>query len=575
MGDEIFGVGTEPEVCGYDSSAGEGFSYQLIQIWDGLVWRWRDIRAIEIPTLEAYYQALEDVYRSTVASLSSWLTLVALIFSPFVQLLGILARAIWPPVRTIGVTAWRTQCALPRHVIVGEIAAIATVLVLIALHRLIARRRYIPRTLTYVRLRREAAGRRYRSFSAGVERKYRLSAKIFPHLAYWAVTILLMWLLPVVAMSLCEWCWEVVMFFWPIMYASYMVLWVRAEVRKSQCSEKHAPGHTKECNGDTLLLKGSRSSVTNDTTYNNNSHGRGGRVKKQLANVVNVQVQREVGPEDVDKVLMYWVVFASCQCSLYLAVSLPFVGTALLRRPPAWSTIAFFFFVWMHLPGQGSGLGVVYAIIEPLVHKYVKNVRPPGGRRAQEQSKSVLHLFVMMRILRETQAQSIIDNVTDSWMLVPTLFFIFSPKFIAYAGCIYAGLAVPTLNSIKALTKGVDAKLSGSEALSTPAGLAKVRWLTYWPAFGIYWYLHSTTVGRTVRALLPLTAHVQLVFLLWMQVPSFRGASRLVDAVEKWLDQLVVPQPLPPPADVVLEDVDGSGLGNREQGTCEVGCDDG
>lgn len=45
--------------------------------------------------------------------------------------------------------------------------------------------------------------------------------------------------------------------------------------------------------------------------------------------------------------------------------------------------------------------------------------------------------------------QLLTDNVTDSWMLVPVLLCFFTPSFITNIGCVYAGLVVPSLNSIK------------------------------------------------------------------------------------------------------------------------------
>lgn len=45
--------------------------------------------------------------------------------------------------------------------------------------------------------------------------------------------------------------------------------------------------------------------------------------------------------------------------------------------------------------------------------------------------------------------QIIVDNVADSWLLVPTPLFFFMPGFLTNLGCLYAGMVVPSLNSIK------------------------------------------------------------------------------------------------------------------------------
>lgn len=47
--------------------------------------------------------------------------------------------------------------------------------------------------------------------------------------------------------------------------------------------------------------------------------------------------------------------------------------------------------------------------------------------------------------------QLLVDNITDSWMLLPVPLCLFTPSFITSLGCVYAGLVVPAFNSIKVL----------------------------------------------------------------------------------------------------------------------------
>lgn len=46
----------------------------------------------------------------------------------------------------------------------------------------------------------------------------------------------------------------------------------------------------------------------------------------------------------------------------------------------------------------------------------------------------------------------------------------------------------------------------------------------------------SWVVGGILR-LLPLSKHAELVFLLWLQVPLFRGAGRILDLGENILER--------------------------------------
>ncbi|CAN0232687.1 unnamed protein product, partial [Ectocarpus sp. 13 AM-2016] len=54
-------------------------------------------------------------------------------------------------------------------------------------------------------------------------------------------------------------------------------------------------------------------------------------------------------------------------------------------------------------------------------------------------------------------------------------------------------------------------------ALASSADSARVRWLTYWVAYGSWWHL-SLCLGGILRVL-PLAAHAELALLLWLQVP--------------------------------------------------------
>lgn len=75
----------------------------------------------------------------------------------------------------------------------------------------------------------------------------------------------------------------------------------------------------------------------------------------------------------------------------------------------------------------------------------------------------------------------------------------------------------------------------GWAALATSSGSARVRWLTYWVAYG-GWLLVFRLVGGLLR-ILPLATHAQLVLLLWLQVPLFRGGGRILDFGERCMDR--------------------------------------
>lgn len=60
---------------------------------------------------------------------------------------------------------------------------------------------------------------------------------------------------------------------------------------------------------------------------------------------------------------------------------------------------------------------------------------------------------------------------------------------------------------------------------------ARIRWLTYWALFGVWWRLSWCFDGLLGK--IPLSAHAQLSLVLWLQTPLFRAGERVLDAVER------------------------------------------
>jgi hypothetical protein len=116
--------------------------------------------------------------------------------------------------------------------------------------------------------------------------------------------------------------------------------------------------------------------------------------------------------------------------------------------------------IWLHLPGTTGGIHVVYSIIEPLIDKYIKAVKPlqQQGTAASQKTNTALQLLVTLRLLNEDTAVMIAENIADSWMILPVPLLIVTPGFIVRGGCVYTGLLVPALNSAKALAH-VDNKV--------------------------------------------------------------------------------------------------------------------
>ncbi|KAJ7075013.1 TB2/DP1, HVA22 family-domain-containing protein [Mycena belliarum] len=62
------------------------------------------------------------------------------------------------------------------------------------------------------------------------------------------------------------------------------------------------------------------------------------------------------------------------------------------------------------------------------------------------------------------------------------------------------------------------------KAIETPAPQDDIQWLTYWVVFGFFNFLESFAL-RVVLYYLPWYFAFKTVFILWLQLPAFRGAQ--------------------------------------------------
>lgn len=288
-----------------------------------------------------FQAALESSWHS----LTAWASVLTLFLSPLLQFMAVLARAVWPHVQGAATGLWKYQTSLPLTTVYAEVAAVVFVVGSLLLRRFIVRKRYISRAQRRVRLFRARLNSAYRSFTASVERKFRVSARAFPHVVYWTAVGSFAWLAPDLAGKLRDNFSAFVTVTWPTMYALYLALLLRSQDRSNG---------EGDADGDSVAGTpgGDAASQTPVRTPTARTPGAGtparspGSVLARGASVL---------PQDVDRVLMYWVVFTVTTCRSCV----PFVSSALeIVATPYARSIAFFLVLWMHLPGPGSGLQV-------------------------------------------------------------------------------------------------------------------------------------------------------------------------------------------------------------------------
>lgn len=309
--------------------------------------------------------AFQAAFETSWHSLSAWFSVLTLFLSPVLQFLAVLARAVWPHAQTAAITVWKYQASLPVSTLFAEAAAVVLFVALVLLRRFIVRQRYLPRARTRVRNFRARINTAYGSFTRSVERNLRLSARAFPHVVYWTAAASLAWLAPGPTASLRDKCWVVVTATWPTVYAVYLVLLVRDQ--NAVNGDDSADGSSVNGTPGGAGTMGAVVKTTGLRTPGAGTPGTGTpRAGTPRAGTSRAGMPRagtpaksglahgaSVTPQDVDQVLMYWVVFTVARCWGLLAAYVPETFFT-----PYVRTVTFFLALWMHLPGPGGGLKV-------------------------------------------------------------------------------------------------------------------------------------------------------------------------------------------------------------------------
>lgn len=308
--------------------------------------------------------ALQVALQCSWHSLSAWASVLMLFLSPLLQFVAVLARAMWPHVQGAAIGLWKYQTSLPLSTVCAEVAAVVLIIAALLLRRFIVRQRYIPRAQRRIRLFRAGVNRAYRSFTASVERKFRVSARAFPHVVYWSAAGSFAWMAPDLAGKLRENFSAFLTVTWPTMYALYLALLLRSQDRSNGEGGANGDGDGG-ANGDGDSVAGTpgggaaagarRTQVRTPPTVRTPGEGTPARSPGSM-----LARGAPVSPQDVDRVLMYWVVFTvttCCGCVPFVLSALEIVATPYAR------SIGFFVVLWMHLPGPGSGLQVSISFV--------------------------------------------------------------------------------------------------------------------------------------------------------------------------------------------------------------------
>ena len=376
-----------------------------------------------------------------------------------------LAVAAWPSVKRFSIKAAKKFARQKKEAIAVELVALVVFILLWRLVRLFRRRRYISRA-------RAAVRRRLDSFHAGVERRSRALASALPHVGYAAACV--------VCSRLAE------------------RLGLRARLLE-------------------LMVAALPSLSTG------------------LPAVRTLLGLSSSHPEQ-QQCLRYWVVWAAAGMCAGLLQAVPFasrIGSAclpLFGRLPILHELPFYFYLWLQLPGR-RGLALAFSTIAPEVQRRAR----VGGAllpALPERVTGALQLVLATALGLERRA-AFAEAVHEAGVLAGGLFFLIMPTPIAAVGLLLLALGGPMLRSIEALSEGAGAEGAGGGGGATAAVAASSGAPSPFSAQLRYWLSYAVLCGalRVLQPALrwvPFVTHWQLLAVLWLQLPIFRGATRLL-----------------------------------------------
>jgi len=110
------------------------------------------------------------------------------------------------------------------------------------------------------------------------------------------------------------------------------------------------------------------------------------------------------------------------------------------------------------------------------------------------------------------------------------------PKSYAVIACVFVAILLHFINPLAAPVSnlvgwGFPAYLS-FKALETPQANDDIQWLTYWVVFGFFNLTESFAL-RLVLYYVPWYFTLKTIFIIWLQLPVFRGAQTIYVTILK------------------------------------------
>ena len=448
--------------------------------------------ALDVASAEEYVAALQNTVESTSLALSAWGRLLWLLLRP----VGNFAVLSWPTVRRYSLAAGRIAAAQSWTAILVELALLAAIAATWRLVTFVRRREYVTRL-------RAAVDRRRKWFVAGVRRRSQRLAAALPHLCYAAACLLVSRLAG--RLGFRPQFLALVLTFEPVLAVGYPAT-------------------------RTLLALGAE-------------------------------------PPEQRVWLKYWAVWAGAQLGAGLVLAIPFAGsllhssmvTGLLHRwLPFLQELPFCCFLWLQLPGCRGVHSAYDALIPPLMRRTrgaagVLPAVPPAIKGALA--------MVLLPVLGYERRNAIGEAMGECGVMLVGLIFILTPTPIARVGLLLLALGNPLMRTVdaldadaeaarpkpaeaggaagalfrhgQALVRGAGAAEADADSAAAARRTACTKQLRYWLSYTLL--RGGLWAFQPLLSWVPFMVHIQLLGVLWLQLPFFRAATRVLAIVLRTL----------------------------------------
>ncbi|KAG7090663.1 hypothetical protein E1B28_009762 [Marasmius oreades] len=139
-------------------------------------------------------------------------------------------------------------------------------------------------------------------------------------------------------------------------------------------------------------------------------------------------------------------------------------------------------------------------------HPVVVQAQNKLGYYHSQLDKELTNYPILLNLERKTQ--------------IPKTYAVLAASFLVVFLHLFNPLAAPISNLVGWV---IPAYLS-FKALETPSAQDDIQWLTYWVVFGFFNFLESFALS-VLLYYLPWYFAFKTIFILWLQLPAFRGAQ--------------------------------------------------